>query len=192
MPHKAELRRRLLAQRDSEPDREAKSRRIAEYLRALPAFEAATTVCWYVGVRSEVATLWLIEESLAAGRRAVAPACRGDDLQLTEVKSADELVPAEFGLLEPSDIICMQPERICPPGEVDLFVVPGVGFDQSGRRLGYGRGYYDRLFEAARPEAWRVGLAYQSQIVPELPSESHDVPMHLVVTETGVFGPGHG
>ncbi|HET8650255.1 MAG TPA: 5-formyltetrahydrofolate cyclo-ligase [Gemmatimonadales bacterium] len=191
MPDKAELRRRLLAQRDSEPEREVRSRRIAEHLRALPAFADAATICWYVGVRSEVPTLALIEESLAAGRRAVVPACRGDDLQLAEIRATDELAPAQFGLLEPTEDVCMQPDRICPPGEIDLFIVPGVGFDPAGHRLGYGRGYYDRLFAVARPEAWRIALAYRSQVVPELPSDPHDVPMHLIVTEAGVIGPGH-
>jgi 5-formyltetrahydrofolate cyclo-ligase len=69
-----------------------------------------------------------------------------------------------------------------PPAEIDLVLVPGVGFDPSGRRIGRGRGHYDATL-AALPRATAVGLAFEAQVVPEVPAEAHDARLAAVVTE---------
>lgn len=187
MPDKTQLRRDALAARDAEPDRSAKSRLAGERLRALEAYRTARIVCWYVGVKSEVATLPLLARALAEGKRTVVPACEGDELRLVEIVSLDELVPARFGLYEPEAALCAATGRWCPPERVDLFVVPGVAFDRSGGRIGYGRGFYDRLLVHARPDAAIVGLAFECQLVASVPVEPTDVPVQRVVTEEAVY-----
>jgi 5-formyltetrahydrofolate cyclo-ligase len=66
-------------------------------------------------------------------------------------------------------------------------VVPGVAFDRKGRRLGQGFGYYDRFLGALPEGVTRVGLAFWHQVVPEVPVDAWDVPVHALVTEEGVI-----
>lgn len=95
------------------------------------------------------------------------------------VASTAELQQGTYGLLEPA-----QTAPPAPP--IDVFVVPGLGFDARGHRLGQGHGYYDAALHA-QPGALRIGIGYDWQILPDLPSEPHDEPMDLVVTPTGVL-----
>jgi 5-formyltetrahydrofolate cyclo-ligase len=70
---------------------------------------------------------------------------------------------------------------------MDCFVLPGLAFEPQGFRLGFGRGYYDHLLASARTDAWRIALAFSFQMTSRLPREEWDVPMHRIVTETGVI-----
>ena len=88
----------------------------------------------------------------------------------------DALVFGAFGILEP------QGERPCPAGEIDLVVCPGVAFTADGRRLGRGRGYYDRYLGVPAFRGFRVGVCYAHQLVDDLPVEPHDVRMDRVIT----------
>ncbi|HEU4699069.1 MAG TPA: 5-formyltetrahydrofolate cyclo-ligase [Gemmatimonadales bacterium] len=189
---KATLRRRALAVRDAlaETERVARSEAIHARLEALDAWHRAGTLCTYVGIRSEVATLPLLADALATGRRVAVPACEGEVLRLVHLDSLDELTPARFGLLEPAPEVCLLEGRTCAVEAVDLFVVPGVAFDRAGGRLGFGRGYYDRLLAGARPDAVRVGLAFEAQLVERVPTDPYDVPMDLVITEAAVHRRG--
>jgi 5-formyltetrahydrofolate cyclo-ligase len=73
--------------------------------------------------------------------------------------------------------------------DLDLVFVPGVAFDAHGGRLGRGRGHYDATLAALPAGAARVGLAFDLQIVPEVPQEPHDAPLDAVVTESRVLFP---
>jgi 5-formyltetrahydrofolate cyclo-ligase len=64
------------------------------------------------------------------------------------------------------------------PSKIDFFLVPGIGFDHQGHRLGHGSGFYDRLLSQANPNAFFVGFAYDFQLVPAIPREPHDINMH--------------
>jgi 5-formyltetrahydrofolate cyclo-ligase len=78
---------------------------------------------------------------------------------------------------------------VAPP-DLDLVVVPGVAFDEGGRRLGRGRGFYDATLAALRPTTATVGLAFDAQVVPSVPSGPHDARLHAVVTERRWLGGG--
>lgn len=111
------------------------------------------------------------------------PRVVGPELELAVCKEAD-LVPGFRGILEP-------PAHIEPIGvsQVRLIVVPGLGFDRHGYRLGQGGGHYDRLLARLRATAHPglvVGLAYASQIVADVPREAHDQGVDLIVTEQGL------
>src|SRR5512140_2635888 len=90
----------------------------------------------------------------------------------------DELAPARFGLREPN---------AAAPGiavtDIAAFLVPGLAFDRSGGRIGWGRGHYDATFAAASPSALRVGLAYERQLIDQVAREPHDVALHIIITE---------
>jgi 5-formyltetrahydrofolate cyclo-ligase len=94
----------------------------------------------------------------------------------------DELAPSRFGLREPS---------ADAPGvaieEVAAFMVPGLAFDRSGWRIGWGRGHYDATLAAASPDALRVGLAYECQLIEQVPREPHDVALHIIITEVATY-----
>lgn len=83
----------------------------------------------------------------------------------------------------------LEPPRDAPevdPAEVDVALVPGLAFDRRGARLGYGRGFFDRLLPRLRPDALRVGVAREALVAPRLPCEPHDVAMTHLATEAGV------
>jgi 5-formyltetrahydrofolate cyclo-ligase len=110
----------------------------------------------------------------------------GDEVQLFRLEAISELVPGTFGILEPTAELRELPPRQVLPSQIDLALVPGVVFDRQGNRLGYGRGFYDRLLRQLPREVLRVGLAFECQVVEELPVEPHDERMDWLVTEAGV------
>lgn len=180
---KSLLRAEVLARRAAQGEKEALSRRIVQRLFSLPAYQSAQTVLFYVDVRSEVRTRWAFPEVLAADKDLVVPYCVGSELELFRLRGLEELRPGRFGILEPEPRLRDRPERKVLPGELDLLIVPGVAFDRTGGRLGHGMGFYDRLLSRIRPEAAKIGLAFECQIVPAVPTEPHDVPLDTIITE---------
>jgi 5-formyltetrahydrofolate cyclo-ligase len=184
---KAELRARLRARRDAEPERDARSRRILERAIELPQYRAARVIASFVGVNSEVNTAPLLERALADGKRVAVPWRDGVELRFTALDDLGDLVPASFGLREPAEPLRVDAGREIAPEAIDLVLVPGLGFDRLGNRLGHGRGYYDRFLRRCRRETPRVGLAFECQVVDQLPVTDRDEPLDLLVTESGVY-----
>jgi 5-formyltetrahydrofolate cyclo-ligase len=110
------------------------------------------------------------------------PYCLSSHLELRQLLNWNELRPGRFSILEPAPEWRLDRSRRVDPAEVDVFVVPGIGFTKDGQRLGNGLGFYDRLLARA-PQATRIGLAYSVQIVDAIPAEPHDIRMHTVITE---------
>ena len=173
-----EVRRARLAQ----PDKDALSRRICAAVMALPEYAAARTVLWYVDAGGEVRTRLTLPEALARGQRVAVPYCvvERSELELFHLEDVSELAAGAYGILEPREELRRRPGKVVLPLEVDL-VVPGVAFDRRGGRLG--QGYYDRLLTRTRPDALLSGLAFECQVVPEVPSDPHDVVVDVVLTE---------
>ena len=140
----------------------------------LPEFRAARTVAVFAALPDEPATDEVLAR-WASTRRVVLPRVEGDAMRFYACRP-DALVLGAFGILEP------QGERPCPAGEIDLVVCPGVAFTADGRRLGRGRGYYDRYLGDPAFRGFRVGVCYAHQLVDDLPVEPHDVRMDRVIT----------
>ena len=140
----------------------------------LPEFRAARTVAVFAALPDEPATDEVLAR-WASTRRVVLPRVEGDAMRFYACRP-DALVFGAFGILEP------QGERPCPAGEIDLVVCPGVAFTADGRRLGLGRGYYDRYLGDPAFRGFRVGVCYAHQLVDDLPVEPHDVRMDRVIT----------
>lgn len=187
---KTRIRGEALARRRDQPDKEAASRTICERLAALPEYQAAKTILFYLDARSEARTRSFVAEALDGPRRIVVPYCSGAELELFLLESMAELQTGQFGILEPSVNLRSLPEKSVGASEVDLIVVPGVAFSPDGARLGHGHGYYDRLLRRARPEAPRIGLAFDCQIYPALPTQPHDIFMTHIVTQSRVYPQG--
>lgn len=184
---KQQIRREAEARRTALADREGPSRRIHQRLAGLDEYLHAGTVMCYVSFRAEVHTRPIIEGAWAAGKRVVVPYCVGRTLDLFRLTRFDELAESTFGLLEPHPQLRPDPGRRVEPADLDLIVVPGLAFDRQGGRLGHGKGYYDRLLASTRPDARRVAVAFECQLVDRVPQLEHDVPMDKVVTEQAVY-----
>lgn len=141
-----------------------------------PEWKKADTICLYFSQPNEVDTKPLLAAALNAEKTVVFPRIEKDTLILHHVVSIKDFVRGKYNILEPK-----KSTPIVKTASVDLFIVPGVAFDQNGNRMGHGKGYYDRLL--AGIDAPKIGLAYSFQIVAQLPRSSYDVPMTMVVTE---------
>lgn len=165
--------RRLNRALDSQ-QRPRASAAIFSAVERLPEFRAARTVAVFAALPDEPATDEVLAR-WASTRRVVLPRVEGDAMRFYACRP-DALVFGAFGILEP------QGERPCPAGEIDLVVCPGVAFTADGRRLGRGRGYYDRYLGDPAFRGFRVGVCYAHQLVDDLPVEPHDVRMDRVIT----------
>ena len=180
---KRELRRAAAAARDAVRNRAEAAAAACGHLSALASYRAAATVLWYVNMPAELATVRAIEDALGEGKQVVVPWCDGEELGLWRLVSMDELEPGTWGIPEPPPARRDDPERRIVPEAVDFVVVPGLAFDTRGRRLGHGKGYYDRLLPRTR--AVRAGLCFDAQVFPQVPAGPRDALMDWLVTERG-------
>ncbi|MGE5191647.1 MAG: 5-formyltetrahydrofolate cyclo-ligase [Deltaproteobacteria bacterium] len=185
---KKAIREQAHENRRRQENKEELSRVICEKFVSLPEYAAARTVMFYVDVRTEVRTRDYLATALTHGKRIVVPWCndRGE-LELFWLKSMDDLAIGMYKILEPKPDLRNLPDRQVPVAELDLIMVPGVAFTREGARMGHGKGYYDKLLEHARPDAPLVALAFECQLFPEIPTQSHDVFMDKIITETAIY-----
>jgi len=141
-------------------------------------FHRADCLALYSAIHNEVFTDTIARQALEIGKTLVYPRIKDDELEFVAVQSLAELVPGAFGVLEP------QGAGLVPLEGLDLVVIPGVAFDQSGHRLGYGRGFYDRALSVCRADCMRVGFAYDAQLLAALPSAKHDQRLSVLMTES--------
>lgn len=179
---KAALRIRARAQRaaiatGSKPD--AARAAAGHFLKGI-RLAPADIVSAYWPIREELDCRPLLTELMDALQPVCLPVVVGDDqpLDMRLWEQGAPLYPSGFGTLAPSEI--------APRVEPDCIVVPLLGFDSRGTRLGYGGGYYDRTLAAMRKRPVLVGFAFSAQELPLVPREAHDVPLDWVVTELGV------
>ena len=185
---KQELRREVIKKRDSLPHEERieRSRRICDTLRNLREFQQAKVVHFFLTMRSEVMTEGAIRGALSAGKTVVVPVIdkKHRRLSLSRIRDYDqELTITTHGILEPRPKFY----KFIPLEEVDLMALPGVAFDVRGHRLGYGAGYYDRLLKAEEERPLLLALAFETQIVDEIPVGDHDIRMDKIITEERVI-----
>ena len=182
---KQAVRAAALAARDALPadERAAKSRAIAAAVDAavLAALPAGSVVALYAPKASEVDTAELALHAAARGLAVAYPrVVKNTRVLAFHVASATDLVAGVFGLREPRD-----DSPVVPIDRLAAIVVPGVAFDATGRRLGWGRGHYDATLSRA-PDLTTVGVAFRCQLLPRVPADATDVPVRLVVTEDGI------
>lgn len=186
------MRRAAYDARNAQPDKDQVSELAVAKLIELPEYKAAKTILWYIDCRSELRTKQALPAALASGKRIVVPYCTVDEagankLGLWLLEDMNEMVIGKWKILEPPNDRWGAPGKEIPPQELDLVVVPGVGFSRTGGRMGNGQGYYDRLLERVRPDCVLVGLGYECQLFDDLIVSPHDVDMNKVVTENAVY-----
>lgn len=153
-----------------------RSETILRQLEQLPEWDAARMVLLYWSMADEVQThdfvnRWYKDKVL------LLPCVDGDDLVLRQYTGPECLVAGEqFGIGEPTGPIWTDLDAI------QIIIVPGVAFDRSGNRMGRGRGFYDRMLKST-VGALKIGIAYDFQMLDEIPVEPHDVKMDRIITE---------
>ena len=175
--NKKQMRKEMLLHRKNMSDTEVakKSAQIIEQIMKDADFAKATTIMAYMPVNQEVDVRPLIEYALSKGKRVVLPVTKGLEMYPVRLKSMNELIPGEYGIPIPSSN-----ERI-PVNEIEYIIVPGVAYDETGGRIGYGGGYYDRFLPWT--SAITCGVCYEFQIVARIESDETDVKVHKVVSE---------
>ena len=142
------------------------------------AFAKAKVVLLYWSMTDEVQTHDFVNRWYR-DKKLLLPCVDGDDLRLRPYTGPDCMVAgAQFGIGEPDASL---PE-FTDLDKVEIIIVPGVAFDPTGNRMGRGRGFYDRLLKAT-PNAMKIGVAYDFQMLDEIPVEPHDVKMGKVISE---------
>ncbi|OEH85255.1 5-formyltetrahydrofolate cyclo-ligase [Desulfuribacillus stibiiarsenatis] len=164
----------------SKQSRVKKSAVILERLKALEEIQQAKRVMVYVNFQDEVETKDFIQYLWDKNIEVIVPLSdpKSRELHPSLLYSFEELAPGNFGVLEP----IKQAIRIVDVDTLDVIIVPGLAFDRHGGRIGYGAGYYDRFFERT-PNATIIAVAFDEQIISEVPMENHDKRIPLIITD---------
>ena len=160
---------------------------IAENLIQRQEYVDASVLLAYVSFSSEVNTHFLIEKAWSDGKRVAVPKCVDDQkLEFQYIHSFDDLAPGKYGIPEPvtGDRVEYSEDDKC------LLLLPGVAYTNSGDRLGYGGGYYDRYLKK-HDTIPNVMLAYSLQEAESLPVDDKDVPADMIITEIGCIETGN-
>jgi 5-formyltetrahydrofolate cyclo-ligase len=185
---KDQLRKQAHSNRNAQENKDELSRRIVGAFMALPEYAQASTVMFYIDVRSEVRTRHDLELALQSGKTIIVPWCNDDgELELFRLASMDELEVGMYKILEPRKELRSLPEKQVNVEELDLIMVPGVAFDRRGARMGHGKGYYDKLLQHARKDTPLIALAFECQLFEQIPVADHDIFMDKIITEDQVY-----
>ncbi len=162
-----------------------KSALLFERVCSLEQYKKADIILAYMSAGNEADTGAFVYGCIEDGKTVSLPRVEktegvGSRLGVYTVKDpVEDTVPGFKGILEPDPL----KTRLLEPHEPDLAVVPGIAFDTSGNRIGYGAGYYDRLLPLLRTDCLKVGAAFEMQIADMLPAEQHDFRLDMIVTE---------
>jgi 5-formyltetrahydrofolate cyclo-ligase len=179
---KAALRNRARAARASldHGERAEAAMAAAQHFFNAVALQASDVVAAYWRIRDELDCQPILVKLMDSNQKVVLPVVGGPEepLDLRVWEQGASLYESGFGTLAPSDL--------APRAEPDIVLMPLLGFDSRGTRLGYGGGYYDRTLVHLSKKPKLVGLAFAAQELDRIPREAHDVPLDMIVTEAGV------
>lgn len=186
METKKVIRNRVLKERKalSKEERYEMSQRIAEKVTTHPFFAEADVIFLYADYNGEVETEGIAKKARKAGKQVAVPRVAGDVMEFYGVVSAENLEPGCMGILEPKNN-CPSMEHLSPEVKV-LVIMPGAVFDKYRHRIGYGGGYYDKYL-SNHPKYDTMAIAYDFQVLDEIPSESFDVKPDVILTESCTY-----
>ncbi len=166
----------------SEEKRVEYTNQISAQLFELIEWKQAKVIGITIAIPPEIPTLHMIEQAWREGKEVVVPKCNPENktMQFKKITTFEQLESVYSGLLEP-----VESTLEINADEIDLLIVPGLAFTKEGYRLGFGGGYYDRFL--SKYNGPTIALAYECQLIDELPIELHDIPVQLVVTNHKVF-----
>lgn len=180
---KAEIRKEILRKLRSQSsfDRQIKSAEIKKKLFNEGAFKSASVIMFYVPKEYEVNTYDMIAEALKQNKKIAVPLTEMREKRIlpSEIKNLDkELTLGPYSIMQP------KPEHIrpVPINEIEVVITPGIAFDKTGNRIGHGAGYYDNFLKNLPQKTVVIGLAYDCQLIDEIPTLSWDIPVNKVIS----------
>ena len=179
------LREHLLAARNAAGGLAEASAAVSRRLLNLPELAGVRTLSGYAATAKEVAIDEALTGLLARGVTVCLPWVDGSSLGVAPVSSLDDLQPGWRGVREPPPA----DRHALRPTALQALIVPGLGFDRAGNRLGYGGGHFDRLLAQVRSGTVVIGVGLDEQVVAAIPTDSHDHPVDVVVTPTSTIRP---
>ena len=162
-------------------ERFEKSMQIFEKLITVPEFKRADRIYTYVSMDNEIDTIMLIDYSLSIEKRVFVPSVSGKDMEFYEISDISELSPGYMGIYEP-DINGKEPDY----SRTGFMCMPGLAFDRSYNRIGYGGGFYDRYLSVEN-KLYKAALAYEAQLLESIPAQDGDVRPDMIVTEESIY-----
>jgi 5-formyltetrahydrofolate cyclo-ligase len=185
---KREIREDMIKMMDAMPDtqRAKKTKAIEDRLFGFANFLEANISLLYMNGSHEVATENIIKKAMAFSKIIVLPAFDMEKFEMRLLKVdnlAKNLKPGPKGVLEPDDKLC----KAVPIDCIDIAIVPGIAFDEKGARIGTGTGFYDRLIPELPITTRKVALAFEDQILQQIPMESHDRFVDIIVTDERII-----
>lgn len=162
-------------------ERFEKSMQIFEQLITVPEFKRADRIYTYVSMDNEIDTIMLIDYSLSIEKRVFVPRVSGKDMEFYEISDISELSPGYMGIYEP-DINGKEPDY----SRTGFMCMPGLAFDRSYNRIGYGGGFYDRYLSVDN-KLYKAALAYEAQLLESIPAQDGDVRPDMIVTEESIY-----
>lgn len=183
---KKNIRERYLKLRNQLSDEEVTSysQKIFSNIYKDKSFENAQCVGTFVGFQKEVQTVLAIQDMLSMKKKVVVPKIMTEnrEIEFYQIDSIDKLKPGVWGILEP----ILGKAQYVSAKDIDLMIVPAIAFDQSGYRVGYGGGYYDRYLSKGSL-IYTIGVAYDFQLIEKVPREGYDVPVKKIITEKNIY-----
>ncbi len=161
----------------SESERAIASKAIFDRLEQTAQFMMATRILMYHALPDEVDTRVFLDK-WSSHKQFFLPRVNGVNLEILPYDRS-RLELGSFHIEEPTG------DDLTDPSTLELIIVPAVAYDRRGNRLGRGKGYYDRLL--CETDACKVGVAYEFQVLEEIPAEPHDVPVNIVITDAGTY-----
>lgn len=184
---KSTIRREMIARRNSITREEmmAKSELIQKRLMGLPAYLESKTIVLYANFDNEVSTSMIFDEALKDGKKVLFPCIREVEKELVffPVRGRNELKVGPFGISAPKYV----EGRSNSIGEAGLLLIPGVAYDLTGGRIGYGGGFYDRSLGKLTELPFIAAMAYEFQVLDSIPLSPHDVRVDAIITEQRVI-----
>ncbi|MFZ5569470.1 MAG: 5-formyltetrahydrofolate cyclo-ligase [Thermodesulfobacteriota bacterium] len=185
---KNEIRKEMIARIESMPEAEkTKSmRKLEDSLFGFANFMEANIALLFTNRSAEVDTRKIIQRGLANQKIIALPTFDADQREMIPMKIDNiksDLIVGPQGYLEPDPGRCKRIPIDC----IDIAIVPGLAFDEKGGRLGTGDGYYDRLMPKLPITTRKVALAFEKQIIPHVPMESHDKYVDIIITDTRII-----
>jgi 5-formyltetrahydrofolate cyclo-ligase len=185
---KREIRKNILSIRNNLNDFEIseKSSKVTNKLISMKEFKKSETVFIYMDFKKEVKTDQIIKILFDENKQVVVPWTDTVNTEIIPMKITNlenDLTISSFGYLEPKKENAIEVKV----EDIDLIIVPGVVFDEKLNRIGFGKGYYDKVLIRKRESTPAIAIAYEFQVLDEIPHEAHDVKMDFIITESNTY-----
>ena len=170
----------------SESEINEKTAAVESRLFAFANFLESKIALIYLSENLELGTDSIIQKAYSYNKIVVLPAFDPENHQMTLMKVdafGQELIPGPRGVLEPDPSKC----KVVPMDRIDIAILPGLAFDEKGGRIGLGTGYYDRLIPRLDITTRKVALTFEEQIIPQVPMESHDKHVDIIITDKRII-----